>query len=122
MNWYHALKVKGRTCHGLTLWRGRRTLIELWVCPTNFSVGEHTHEKFDGHITLLVGQVVLCKRVEGAERSTRRMFKSHSIPAGTPHWFRPSTPRAWLPTVFINVERWRTEPTSAAVDFHPVAS
>lgn len=114
--WYHRLTVKGRRCHGFTLWRGKRRQVELWICPRNFSVGAHTHEEMDGHIVLLLGQVHLCKVVDGKERATDRHFVPLSVPRGVVHYFVPKK-RHWSPTVFLNFERWTTAPTSAAVDF-----
>ena len=107
-------------CYGMTLWKSGFTLVEIWICPPNFSVGEHSHSQFDGNIMLLLGNVDLCKRIGDDVKSTCKRFHFHSIPAGTRHFFNAKS-GAMIPTVFINVEKWHTASvTSACIDMQKV--
>jgi hypothetical protein len=112
---FHVYKTKGRNCYGMTLWRWNSLQVEFWICPPNFSIGEHTHPDMDGEIILLTGDVNLCKRVNGEVKSTDRKFKMLSVPRATPHFFTPRS-HSRIPTVFINIERWHVPPTSACVN------
>jgi hypothetical protein len=115
----HRHREGDKTLLGITLWRWEKFQVELWICPPNFSVGEHVHHEMDGEIVLLIGNVNLCKRVNGEIKSTGRHFKKLSVPRNTPHFFTQKSSRR-IPTVFINMERWVTKPTSASVDFEKV--
>lgn len=115
----HAKQFNGRICYGLTLWRWNQTQVELWLCPSNFSVDEHVHEEMDSEIILLIGNVNLCKRVNGEVKSTGVHFKKLSVPRNTPHFIVQKSGRS-IPTAFMNIEHWYSRPTSVCEDFKPV--
>jgi len=105
-----------KKCFGVTLWRWNRTQVELWICPPNHSVGKHYHTDIDGRLMFLCGNVNLCGVCEGLLKKKSAKFKWHNVPAMMVHWFEPLDSK-WIPTVFINVEKWHSNPTSAAINF-----
>lgn len=117
--WYHEYRDAGKVCRGITLFKWNNLQLELWMCPPNFSVGEHVHHEFDGNIILLIGNVELCKRVNGVVKSTGKHFRMLSIPRDMPHFFKAKSGLK-IPTVFVNIERWKSPPTSGAIDFQKV--
>lgn len=100
-------------CIGLRLLRLGRWQVELWWCPRREVIPEHTHLQFDGMLVFLGGRMRWS--MAGRERSVgwRDLLRAWRVPAGIPHAARV-TGRFGL---FLNIEHWSGDPTSAAIDF-----
>ena len=106
-------------CRGITLFRWFRLNIELWYCPPNYSIRMHRHAHFDGEVLLLVASCWVRKYSSKAPDTIREsdsLFTWFSVPRNVVHWVDTKGSK-WIPTIFINVEKWTVKPTTAADDF-----
>jgi len=95
--------------------------VELVWAPKNYEIVEHSHPNQDIELIVLWGKNVYLERTELGKVAPdfyitsmpKSIFKRFSIRAGDTHWFKTSKTNF----LFLNVEFWKTEPTSAAVDF-----
>lgn len=127
-----ALFHKRDVCRGLTLFRWKQLLVELWICPAGYEIEMHSHPHLDAELIPVWGWCEFFRQPPPVERpngwhvappesiacSPRRWFRKHTVPMGWVHWFKVAT-RSRL--IFINIERWQAGhvPTSAAIDFQP---
>lgn len=100
-------------CVGFRLLRLLRWQVELWCCPAGEIIPPHVHSQFDGRLVFLGGSMrwTLGDRVR--DLSWSDFGKSWSVPVGTVHGARVLGRFG----IFLNIERWSGEPTSAAEDF-----
>lgn len=96
-------------CIGLTLWRWNRFQVELWFCPKGERIPDHCHSNIDSTIVHLFGSCF--GHINNDFRTILGLPKSWNIPAGVVHG--AVVGGCW---VFLNVERWNGNPTSAAKD------
>lgn len=95
-----------------------RWQLELVYCPPQYEIKPHTHSNQDIKlITLFCHNIKFYRQKPGGNLISfhariRHIFKVFTIRANDIHFFRVSR---W-PLVFINIERWHTTPTSAAID------
>jgi len=107
-------------CWGITLYRWKRKTAEIWFCPPNFQIEEHTHPQEDIELMFLLGDAAFCRRKTPSSQpeelhvvSPWWTFTKFSVKRGYSHWFNTSTRLL----IFINFAKWYCEPTSAATDF-----
>lgn len=108
-------------CWGLTLFRWKQRRAELWYCPRNYVIEEHSHSNEDIELMYLMGSTVFYRRdrrtnVQEWKRMTWRMFgRSFSVKHYHSHWFTVGK----LPLLFINFQHFLpgAKPRSAAQDF-----
>lgn len=111
------------SCLGLSLPAIGKYKIEFWYCPSEYEIKPHSHNNVDIKLMFLFGhntRFFRCKP-DGSNlisflARSRHMFKVFNIYAGNIHWFTVSK----FPLIFINFERWKTIPSSAAIDFQLV--
>ena len=109
------------SCVGLLLWKSGQNTVELWVCPPDYAIKEHSHPDENIELMYLFGKTTFYRRSGflGFEQSFTPRFwnfaNRFSVPAGWSHRFRVGK---W-PLVFLNFAKWRVgvTPTSASVDF-----
>jgi quercetin dioxygenase-like cupin family protein len=104
-----------KDCRGITLLRHGRINIELWYVPAGQNIEPHSHKNFSSSIFILLGKGLSCKIKEGVVKKTNEVRRLFSFSRDTVHWFESESKR--IPTIFINVEKWNGEPTSACKDF-----
>jgi hypothetical protein len=109
-------------CVGITLFRWNRLNIELWYCPSNYDIVEHSHPSCHIELMFLYGNTEFHRRatksghIESASAKFPKNFgKKYTVPAGFYHRFNTGK----SPLVFLNIERWLSgvKITSAATDF-----
>lgn len=105
--------VRHNRCRGLKLWKWGHTQIELWWCPGGEVIEPHTHEEFDGLIVYLFGSMVFWTPTKRRAIGWRDFLKTLKIPSGLAHGAIGRKPGC----LFLNFERWKNAPTSAATDF-----
>ena len=92
--------------------------IEIVYAPPGYSIKPHTHPYQDIKLILLFGHDIKFFRQKPGgylisfHARVRHVFKTFTICANDIHYFRVSR---W-PLIFINFERWKSKPTSAAID------
>jgi len=99
-------------CTGTKWWIGK-VQIESWTVPAGVVVPKHTHAEFSSIIVHVSGAGAIYRA--GKARFSSR-FTPYYIPAGVEHAVAASS----TPYKFINLQLWRSAPTSASVDFHTV--
>jgi hypothetical protein len=107
-------------CWILSLPAWGRKKLEIVFAPSEYGIREHTHPNQDIKLILLFGHNVIFHRRKFGEFfgqtymacMFRDFLKKFTINAGDSHWFEVSN---W-PLIFLNIETWHTEPTSAAED------
>lgn len=103
---------------GIRLWRWGTFQIELWFAPAGYKIRPHSHPDEDIELVFLFGDAEFARqkwmqRPELFHATFPRHFgRRFSIAAGCVHWFTVSESML----VFVNIERWRRTPTSAAED------
>jgi len=108
------------SCVGLSLPAIGRYKIEFWYAPAGYEIRPHTHPNVDIELMFLLGNKVMFYR-RPVGRLLPDMFRAmwyhigrvFSVRAGDEHYFKVSE---W-PLIFMNIEKWHCEPTSAATDF-----
>lgn len=95
-----------------------RWKLELVYCPPNYEIQPHTHNQQDIKLIFLFGHNIrfFRQRPNGKLISflarIRHIGKVFTIRANDIHYFNVSR---W-PLLFLNIERWKTKPSSAAID------
>lgn len=106
-------------CWVFRLWKGRRHTIELVYAPAGYEIEKHSHPNQNISLCFLFGKARFSRLsnisglVEADVVWPKNMFKTFNIAWFHTHWFSVSN----SPLLFINLERWFIEPTSAAEDF-----
>lgn len=85
--------------------------VELWICFSD--IPPHYHASMDSRIVWLLGSMSGTRANRTKRFGWRDTLRSFKVPAGVYH-HATCSPFA----VFLNIEKWTTQPTSAAVDFH----
>lgn len=96
---------------GITLFRSGRLQIELWLCLED--VEPHVHHQIDSTIIWIGGRMLGTIGGRSKELGWRQLGHRYAIPAKVKHSAKIHTFG-----LFANIERWKTDPTSAAIDFH----
>lgn len=106
-------------CFILTFLTFGKWQLELVYAPKNYRIREHSHDQQSIKlIPIFCHNIRFWRRKRNDVLSTsfqatfRHIGRVFTINAGDYHYFECSN---W-PLVFINVEKWNTKPTSAAVD------
>ena len=99
-------------CTGTKWWVGKVQIVS-WTIPAGVVVPKHTHAEFSSIIVHVSGAGAIYRA--GKARFSSR-FTPYYIPAGVEHAVAASS----TPYKFINLQLWRSAPTSASVDFHTV--
>jgi len=101
-----------KTCKGRQ-WTWGKWQLEYWSIPPMFSVPLHTHSNFTSRIIPVGGDAVIGA---GGKWDIVTFGRWYKVPENVPHavdafsgGFR-----------FINIQHWKTKPTSASVDFNLV--
>lgn len=97
---------------GLKLFRFRNRQVELWFCPKGERIPLHFHEAIDSHLVFLFGRMFWTSDGRSKELSWRNFLFNWIIPANVAH----GAVVTGLCGVFMNIEKWTAEPTSAAKD------
>lgn len=110
---------KYEKCYGVTLPHVGRKQIEFWFCLPHYSIRPHTHNNENIKLVFLFGNNVRFHRLKKGYllgdtylAKWNNIGRTFTINAGDLHHFDVSN----FPLVFMNVETWLTEPTSAAHD------
>ncbi len=101
-------------CIGIKLFRIGSYQLEAWCCPTGEVIPAHRHESFSSRIIHILGRMSWTMGAKSKSVSTWHCGWSKPVPAGVDH-----SAVAHSFSVFLNLERWHSKPTSAAIDFHP---
>lgn len=106
------------SCVGITLWRFGQLNIELWYCPSGYTIKEHSHPEEDIELYYLFGNSHFFRKSPSGTTEVavpHIPFKHFTVKAGWSHWFTVSR----LPLIFINKATFKREfkPKSASVDF-----
>lgn len=107
-------------CRGITIFRGKKRNIEVWYCPSNYTIPEHSHPKEDIELMFIFGHCKFYRRNPDGDyvSAVMRPFnvgRTFSIPAGFYHYFT-----SWkLPLIFVNFSTFIKGyiPRSAVDDF-----
>lgn len=108
-------------CVGFLLFKFRQFTAELWYCPSNYVIAEHSHPNEDIELMFLFGSTIFYRREDPALNEEfyipkwYHAFRCFSVPAGFSHRFLVGN----KPLLFINFASWKAgvTPTSASVDF-----
>jgi hypothetical protein len=107
------------SCVGLSLPHFGKYKVEFWYAPAGYSIKPHTHPNEDIKLILLFGHDVRFHRRKQEDflgesflAKFTNAFKVFTINATDEHWFEVSD---W-PLIFVNFEKWKTEPSSACDD------
>ena len=106
-------------CWAVKLLEFGRYNIEIVYAPPHYQIEEHSHPSQIIKLCFLFGRATFFRRSNISGLATAdvcwpsNMFRTFTIAWYHSHWFAVSK---W-PLVFINLEIWRTKPTSAAEDF-----
>lgn len=101
-------------CVGLKVFQWGKHLWELWYCPFGEAIKPHVHEHCDVSMLILGGSML---GIIGSARGPvtwRDIFRIFQIPRGVNH---SALIIGRLGCVFLSMERWDCQPTSAATDF-----
>jgi hypothetical protein len=110
------------SCWGLSFPAIGKWKVEFWFCPPNYEIRKHKHPNVNIQLFFLFGHNVEFYRERSgpnepiiARRTVKcwHTFSRFNILRGDYHSFSVSR----FPLVFMNVEEWFAEPTSAADDF-----
>lgn len=101
-------------CTGIRLFRLFRWQLEVWLCPAGEVIPSHSHAQFDSRIIHLFGTMRWIMGGKSKHVTSYHCGWSKPVPAGVKH-----AAIALSFSVFANLERWTSNPTSAATDFHP---
>lgn len=102
-------------CLGFRLLRVLRWQVELWWCPAGEVIPTHVHSQFDGRLVFLGGSMRWAMDGRARNLSWSDVGRSWRVPAGVRHGAEVT---GWF-GLFLNIEAWSGQPTSAAVDFIP---
>jgi hypothetical protein len=101
-------------CIGVTLFRFGSWQLEAWCCPAGEVIPPHAHHGFGSRIIHLLGTMHWTMGGKSKVVTTWRCGWSKPVPAGVSH---SAVAKSF--SVFLNLERWQSKPTSASIDFHP---
>lgn len=91
-------------------------MAELWFAPKGESVPPHSHDQMDSFVIFLGGRLLWSRGNLTKELGPKQFLHTTRVAAGEAHSFVITG----LFGIFINVERWKQKPTSAALDFRLV--
>jgi hypothetical protein len=100
---------------GLTLFKFGKYQAEIWFVPSNYKIPEHYHADFDSKLLILFGHNILLHRNKESLmiKWWKHIGRAFAIKAMDIHSFDASK----FPLIFINLEVWKQQPTSACKDF-----
>lgn len=105
--------IRHNRCRGFRLLRFGQVQIELWCCPAGEDIAPHVHDHIDSTLIILGGSAVGSIGAKVGLVGWRDMFRRFKIPKGVVHW---AIVRSQF-FIFLNVEKWDCNITSAAHDF-----
>lgn len=101
-------------CWVIRLFKWNKLTIELVYAPRNYSIVEHNHPNINIEICPIFGVASFYRGNRTAEIMPWSIGKHFTVAAGVNHYFTTYD----CPLIFMNIERWLTEPTSATKDFY----
>ena len=117
-----SLMHKYDVCRGITLFKWKQYLVELWYIPNGYTIPEHIHPNEDGKIVYLFGNALIHRRdirpngiVQFVYTKLNMFGKCFKVMPYHSHFF---SVKGW-PLIFLNFQRFHDghKPTSASVDF-----
>lgn len=104
--------IRFQNCLGLKLFRFRKWQVELWWCPRGEQLPTHSHPSMESRILFLAGSMIFTREEQTIILGAWDIFRNFRIKAGQNHSAEVVGPFG----LFLNIETWTTEPTSAAHD------
>lgn len=102
--------VKHNSCKGYRLFRLGHYQVELWVCPCFEYIEPHSHPEIESKVILLYGSLY---GVLNGRSGFLRWLKFYSIASTAVHSGQTGSQGC----IFLNLQRWSSKPTSAAINF-----
>ncbi len=99
-------------CKGYKLMRIANLQLELWICPPRCMIPCHTHPDLDSFIMHIWGRAYFTRKLRVKIMPFFSFFRIYSVPRNIIHGFRNFN--NWF--IFLNIERWYSKPTSAAIN------
>lgn len=99
-------------CIGIRLFRLAGWQLEVWLCPAGEVIPSHSHSHFSSRIIHLFGATEWTMGSKTKSLGILNIGWCKPVPAGVNHSAVTKTF-----SIFANLERWATSPTSASVDF-----
>jgi len=103
---------------GITLLKSGTFQLEIWFVPSGYRIPDHYHADFDSKLLLLFAHNILFRRNKETLliKWWKHIGKVFAIKAMDIHNFEASS----YPLIFVNIEIWNKQPTSASLDFKKV--
>lgn len=98
---------------GVTLFRWNKLQVELWLCLGD--VRPHVHENIESTIIWLGGRMLGTIGDRTKQLTWKQAGHRYPVTAGTVHSAKVQTFG-----LFANIERWKSQPTSACIDFKEI--
>lgn len=100
-------------CVGITVFKFGKRQIELWFVPRLEKIEPHFHKHCDSVIIPILGSMVGCIGNKSGKTGWWDLGRRFHIPAYVFH--SATTAKSFC--LFLNFEKWDTQPTSASIDF-----
>ena len=101
---------KHNKCRGYRLFKLGHYQVELWICPSFEYIEPHSHPEIESKIVLLRGTLF---GILNSRSGFLRWLKLYTIKSTDVHSGQVGSHGC----IFLNLQRWHTTPTSAAINF-----
>jgi hypothetical protein len=103
-------------CIGYRLIRIFKIQLELWICPPHSCIKPHIHPDLDSYVMHIWGRSFVRRKTSMKILPFFSFFRIYKIPRNVVH--SSSNFNNWF--IFLNIERWYSKPTSAAINLKEV--